>query len=326
MQQWDEIDLAPIILIKSAEPVYADRAVDTLKARLRARDPQVAITDVDAQSYDAGALKLYASPSLFEESRAVLISNLEQLNAALQADLLAYINEPISEVTLILRHNGGVRGKKVLTALARAQVPTIVIAEVKKAADKARAVQADVRAAGGAISRGAVTALVDALGSDLRELLVGTQQLLADVPGTIAEDDVRTYFSGRIEATGFNVADAAIAGRPGQAIELARHAISTGVSPVAIVSAMATNVRRIAQVAGMRSARGSFIGAHLQVNLPNWQLDKAQRELRGWSDAGLSRAISAIAQADEEVKGAARDPEYAVEKAIIAIGRARHMR
>ena len=329
MQQWDEIELAPIILIHSGEPVYGDRAVDTLKSRLREHTPELAVTELDAACYDAGALSVYTSPSLFGEPRAVVLGHLEQLNAALQKDLLDYLEHPEAEVTLILRHNSGAgtgsgqRGKKLLDALKKAKVPTITIAQVKKAADKAKAVQADVRAAGRSISSSAVAALVDALGSDLRELLVGAKQLLADVQGTIDEADVHTYFAGRIEATGYAVADAACAGRTGQAIEMARHAMSTGVSPVAIVAAIGSNVRRLAQVLGMRSAGGRFIGQRVALSMPPWQIDKAKRELRGWSGAGLAAAIQAIAQADAEVKGASRDPGYAVEKAIIEVARFR---
>ena len=74
---------------------------------------------------------------------------------------------------------------------------------------------------------------------------------------------------------------------------------------------------------GMRSASGSLIGARVPLSLPSWQIDKAKRELRAWSSSGLAQAIQALAQADAEVKGASRAPAYAVEKAIIAIGRAR---
>ena len=37
----------------------------------------------------------------------------------------------------------------------------------------------------------------------------------------------------------------------------------------------------------------------------------------------LATAITAVAQADAEVKGAGRDPVYAVEKAVLTIARSR---
>lgn len=325
MREWNTIDIAPVMLIKSAEPVYADRAVDTLKNRLRASDPDVSTTQIDAAAYEAGQLFVHIGPSLFAQKRAVIIPNLEQLNTPAQEDIMAYLSQPEDDAVLILRHNGGVRGKKLLDFLKKEAIPTIVISQVKKAADKVKAVQDDVREADRVMTSKAVSALIDALGSDLRELLSGVQQLLADVQGTIDETDVHTYFSGRIEATGFNVADAALAGNTAQAIELARHALSTGVSPVAIISAMAANVRRMAQVLGQRSARGSIIGRKTSVNLAPWQADRSKRDVRYWKPAGIAAALRVLAQADEEVKGASRDPEYAVEKAIIGVTRARRL-
>lgn len=57
-----------------------------------------------------------------------------------------------------------------------------------------------------------------------------------------------------------------------------------------------------------------------------WQIDKARRQLTHWSPRGLSDAVSAIALADAEVKGAASDPIYALEKAVKRITTARSMR
>jgi DNA polymerase-3 subunit delta len=51
-------------------------------------------------------------------------------------------------------------------------------------------------------------------------------------------------------------------------------------------------------------------------------VDRALRELRGWTPEGLAAAISAVAQADADVKGEGRDPHYAVERAVLAIAAA----
>lgn len=58
------------------------------------------------------------------------------------------------------------------------------------------------------------------------------------------------------------------------------------------------------------------------LGLAPWQVDRARRELAGWTPEGLATAISAVAQADAEVKGAGRDPVFAVERAVLTIARA----
>lgn len=319
--QWDELELAPIILIKSAEPVIAERAVDRLKELARQQDPQTDVSTLESAGYSRGTLEQLTTPSLFGEPRFIIIPDLEKLNADFQDDLLRYLSTPEYDAVIVLIHNGGVRGKKVLDALARIGVQTASIAQIKSARDKTAAVMADVRRAGRKMTSDAIGALIDAIGSDVRELLAAVNQLMADVDGTIESDHVRTYFAGRIEATGYNVADALIAGRTGKAIELARHAVATGASPVAIVASIASKLRIMAQVLGQRS--NAF---DVKISMAPWQIDNAKRDLRGWTAEGLGRAIVAIAKADASVKGESRDAHYALERGILEIGRARKIK
>ncbi|MCI7550881.1 MAG: DNA polymerase III subunit delta [Actinomycetaceae bacterium] len=315
-----KIDLAPLILIKSGEPVYGERALDDLRRRIRVAAPDAVITAIDVSQYNSGQLAMLTSPSLFGEQRAIVVPDLEKLNTAFQSDLLAYMSSPEPDIWMILKHNGGVRGKKILDACARAKVPTVAIGKVANK-DRPSVVTDEVKSAKRAIAPEAVHALVDAVGSDVRELLSATDQLLADVQGKIDESDVHRYFAGRIEATGFNVADAVVAGNTGQAVELLRHAQHTGAVPVMIVTALASKFRTMAQIIGLRS---NAIPVDLQLN--SWVADKAQRSLRVWSQRAIGVAICEIAQADYDVKGGSRDPWYSIERAILAIGKARHLR
>src|SRR5690606_18254520 len=113
-------------------------------------------------------------------------------------------------------------------------------------------VGADVRAAGRRIAPGAVRALVAAFGDDLAELAGAVRQLLDDVDGEITEAEVTRYHGGRIETTAFDVADAALAGRTGDALVLLRHALDSGADPVPVVAAFAMKIRGMAKVAGTR--------------------------------------------------------------------------
>jgi DNA polymerase-3 subunit delta len=63
-------------------------------------------------------------------------------------------------------------------------------------------------------------------------------------------------------------------------------------------------------------ARGSSAQLASQFGLAPWQVDRARRDLQGWTEEGLARGIEAIAAADTEVKGGGRDPEFALERMI----------
>lgn len=312
------IELASIVLVKGSEGLLAERAIATLKSQATAADPNVEKSDLSAATYQAGQLDVLTSPSLFGEARLILIQDLETLGDALVKDLLAYIAAPAPDVWLILRHPGGnARGKKVLDAIAKAGFPVIPADPLTSDRDKLDLLRSDARAARRRLDDEAAQLLVDSLGSDVRSMAAALAQLLSDIEGPITADDVKRFHAGRIEATGYEVADAAVTGNTARALTLLRHALATGVDPVPIVVALAMKVRQMAKVsiAGSRSAAS--------LGMRPWQIDRARRDLHGWTDQSLAAAISAIALADEEVKGASKDPHRAVEKAVMTLCRLR---
>ncbi|CAB5121111.1 unannotated protein [freshwater metagenome] len=197
---------------------------------------------------------------------------------------------------------------------------------MKKEAEKVEFVRNLFLDAGRKANAGAVAALVGALGGDLRELQSAVSQIAADAPaGVIDETIVDKFHQGRIETTGFDVADAAVDGNLSAALVSLRSALETGTDPVMVTSAIASALRSMAKVSGTNRGSKSFELAG-QLGMAPWQIDKARRQLTHWSPRGLSDAVSAIALADAEVKGAASDPIYALEKAVKRITTARSMR
>lgn len=129
------------------------------------------------------------------------------------------------------------------------------------------------------------------------------------------------FHQGRIETTGFDVADATLDGNLSGALIALRSALETGTDPVMITSAIASALRSIAKVSSVNRGVKSFELAG-QLGMAPWQIDKARRSLNRWSPGALADAVGVIAQADAEVKGAASDPIYALEKAITRIATA----
>lgn len=313
------IELAPVVLIKGKEGLLIDRALARLRALALERDPNLERTELRAATYQAGRLDVLASPSLFGEARFVVIADLEQMTAELSEDLLRYLEAPEQNVWIVACHPGGnAAGKKVVDAIARAGFPVIPAEEVKNDRDKLELVKEEVRSARRRMDADAMQALVDALGSDLRSLIAAVAQLLDDIEGTVTIEDIRRYHAGRVEASGFDVADATIAGDTARALTLLRHALATGVDPIPIVAAIAMKVRAMAKASSSGSSNG--------LGMAPWQVDRARRDLHGWNDRSLAGAIEALAVADEELKGLSRDPERAAEKAVITLCRLRARR
>ena len=222
----------------------------------------------------------------------------------------------------MLVHSGGVKGKGLLDAARKAGAAVVDCKQVKWDSDKVKFVLAEFREAGRKITGDAASALVDAIGSDLRELANACSQLVSDTSGVVDVAVVERYHGGRVEASGFKVADAAIEGRSEDALRLLRQALATGVDPVPINAALAMGLRNLARVssAPAEPARGR---PGPRAGLAPFMVRKARGQRAGWSPQGVAGAITAVAQADAEIKGAGTDPVYALERAVVTIARAR---
>lgn len=313
-------DSVGLVLIQGAEGLLADRAI----TKILAANPTATTTTLIADEIEVGMITDSLAPSLFGDARIVVIKEIQDLTAECSDEIIEYLVDPDESLNLILWHKGGVKGKALVDKVKKAGAEVIAAEAIKKDSDKAEFVRSEFKRLGRKISTEAVQALIDSLGSDLRELGGACSQLASDVLDgkVIDEDDVVAYQRGRIETTGYDVADAVLDGKTALALISLRNAINTGTDPVLIVSAIAASIRTMAKVSGASRGLKSYDLAS-QLGLPPWQIDKARRQLSGWSENALARSVITLAQADADIKGAAADPAYALERAIITISTAR---
>lgn len=325
---WDSVELAPVVLIKSKEEALTDRVRHRLIAQARQQDPEIEVVKLDAGDYPAGELAVLASPSLFGGAKLGIVTGLESMSDAFLQDALELVAHPSPDLFLVavrsMKSRSAARGVKLDKAIESASFPVVDIPELKYDSDKIDLLRADASRAGRKVNEDALRMLVDSMGSDIREMTSALRQLIDDTSGTITTTHVNTYYGGRIEATGYAVADAVVEGNLTLALQQMRHALSTGTHEVAIVSALAFKFRDMAKV----SATMGRDGRNIKLSMAPWQVDRAKRSLRNWSDEALARAISAIAKADADVKGfrgEARDATYSLEKCIRVVTAARRL-
>ena len=166
--------------------------------------------------------------------------------------------------------------------------------------------------------------LINAVGTKLRDLSGACAQLVSDhgTGGRLDEETVRRYYGGRVEVQGFDIADQVLAGRTAAALGLLRHARESGVAAVLVTAALGRSLRQLALVAtAPRGAPADSVAA--LAGTPPWKVKDLRALARDWSEPGLAAAIKAVAVADTDVKTGAVDPEYALERMLITVGRAR---
>ena len=304
-------------LILGSEGALSDRAINKLSAELK--ESKCEITNLFAAETIVGDIADALAPSLFSERRALILRDLQDLPEENKDEITRYLTNPDETMTVVFVHKGGVKGKALLDAIKKVKPEIITCEPLKKEAEKEGFVKELFLDIGRKATSGAVSALVGALGSDMRELQAAVSQIAADAPaGVIDEVMIDKFHQGRVETTGFDVADATLDGDLSAALIALRSALETGTDPVMITSAIASSLRSLAKVSGANRGTKSFELAG-SLGMAPWQIDKARRQLHRWSPGAMADAVGAIAQADAEVKGAASDPIYALEKAVTRI-------
>lgn len=309
--------LNPLLLIHGGESVLADRALAEALA-LRADFER---TILDGAGLELGRYGEAVAPSLFAEKRVLVLKDLQDVTSDVQEEIESLLDQLDPNLHLIFIHKGGVKGKGLLDKIKKRKPEVITCEPMKKAADKEEFVREEFARHGRKISSGAVTALVDATGSDTRELAAACSQIAFDTnagKAVIDEDDIAKYYQGRIEATGFDVADATLAGNPTAALVALRNALDSGTDPVMIVSALTSSIRTLAKVSGAPRNANAFQLAG-SLGLAPWQIDKARRQLSKWSPALIAFSVQELAKADVAIKGAEADPLFALERSVVSI-------
>lgn len=303
-------------LVVGEEELLAARAVASVIAAAKASEPDADVREVSATGLQPGQLSDVLAPTLFAERRVVVLRDLQDASKELGAALSAYLAEGAREISVAAVHGGGAKGRALIGTLQGAGARLVDCPRLKPA-DRPRFVTEEVSRAGGSISPDAADLLIDAVGADLRELATACSQLVSDAGATIDAAVVTRYHRGRAEATGFLVADRAVERDPAAALEALRWALDVGTAPVLVTSALAANVRAIGKVAG--AGRRSSFALAKSLGMPPWKVERAQRWSRDWRPEELAAALFAVAEADEQVKGAGVDSAYALEKAVLTV-------
>jgi DNA polymerase-3 subunit delta len=301
-------------VVTGEEELLRARAVAAVRAAVLAHHPEAELTELEAAGLAIGELAEALAPSLFGGHRLVVVSGVHECAAALADSLIGYAKDPDPDMTLVLVHFGGKRNEALVKAFRTAGAAVDECPKITSVGDRIAFVRNEVRSAGGRITPDAVTALVEAVGADLRQLSAAASQLVSDFGGTIDADAVARFHHGQAEVTGFTVADRVLAGDRAGSLEMLRWALDRGVAQVLIADAIADGVRTAARVTSLSSTNTGELARVLK--LPPWKVKKAQAQARGWSIDGLQQAIGVAAGLNADVKGAAASADYALERAV----------
>lgn len=307
--------VAGLHLLLGDEDLLVERAVtDVLAtARERAGTDDVPVDHLRAGEVGTSELAELLSPSLFADERVVV------LEAAAEAgkDAVALIAGAAADLppgtVLVVAHSGAGRAKALAGQLRELGAQVHECARITRTADRAAFVRGEFRTLRVKVSDDTVTALLDNVGSDVRELASACSQLVADTDGRVDAAAVRRYHSGKAEVNGFDIADKAVVGDVAGAAEALRWAMMRGEPHVVLADALAEAVHAIALVGPLS---GDPYRLAAEVGMPPWRVQKAQKQSRRWSRDSVATAVRIVATLNGDVKGVAADAGYALEAAV----------
>ena len=305
----------PLHLILGGEELLVDRAVAAIvqAARAYAGTDDVPVDHLRAGDVSTNELAELLSPSLFADERVVVLEAADEAGK----DAAALIDSAAADLppgtVLVVVHSGGGRAKALAAQLRERGAHIHQCAKIAKAGERAAFVRAEFRALNIKADDETVGALLDAVGSDIRELASACSQLVADTGGAVDANAVRRYHSGKAEVTGFDIADKAVVGDIAGSTEALRWAMSRGVAHVLIADALAEAVHTIARVRPLSGGAHRLAG---ELGMPPWRIEKAQKQARRWTPDRIATAIRLVASLNADVKGAAADPNYALENTV----------
>lgn len=293
------------------------RVVSTVRAAAPSGEEPAVVSRLGGPEVTAPQLFELLSPSLFGEARIVVVTGAAELGKDAQAAVLDAARDLPEETVLIVQHTGGGRAKTLVPDLRKTGAEEHAAGRLTRHTDVVGFVRSEFRGLGVRVAPEACETLVEAVGTDLRQLASACGQLVADTGGKVDVEAVRRYHSGVVGVSGFTVAERAVTGDVAGAIEALEWAMHTGVPHVVLADALADAVHSIALVG---TQRGTPPAEMARQGLPPWKVKKVTAQTRHWSIDTLGRALQVVARLNGEVKGQAEDTAYALERAVRQVG------
>lgn len=285
-------------LIVSEDEFLAAEALDAIR-----RDAEAA--GFAREEIDPGAAHglLYAlgTPSLFDAGRLIVVRDAQDLPKEAVETIAAWAANPHEGIVLALIAAGAKADK-----LAKALGSGVAVQKIAAPPpwETAKWLAQRVRGRQGKISPEAAGALVDALGTDLREIAAAADQLLQENDGVVDVRLVGTRFHG-LESKVYEFVDAVLERDQSQALKRLRSLIEHGENAIGVVAALARQLRLVAAVKDGPRMPAEAIARDMGAR-PG-QVKRAFRQARNFEPSEIRRAYRLLAEADLALKSEDQD-------------------
>jgi DNA polymerase-3 subunit delta len=265
-------------------------------------------TEVDGTSWQGGELQSLATPSLFGEPRALLLSDARSLPKEALDELAGYLASPDPDATLVITCTTAERGK-LPVGLQKLVEPVGEIRKVEIARKDLEAwVVARGKAGGIDVAAPAARALVEALGTEPGQLVAALQQLADAFPGArVGPAEVARQFRGLGEQKTWDLCDRAFGKDLPGAIRSWRSIEEGGDEAIMILGGIAARLRDLLRVRTLPDRMPAAQVAREAGLRFDWQARRYQQQARNFTLEELVALHDRVTEADRALKSGAPD-------------------
>ena len=263
-------------------------------------------TEVDAGEWQGGELQDLATPSLFGEPRALLVTDCRSLPKDAMGELAAYLSAPDPTAPLVLACTTAERGK-----------PPAALVKIVEPVGQVRQVQIQrkelepwllqrAKTAGLELTPPAARTLVDTLGEDIGQLAAALEQLQGAFQGQqVTPKQIHQQFRGLGEQKSWDLCDRAFGKDLPGAIRSLRSIEEGGDDALMVLGAIAARLRDLMRVRALpdRLPPAQLVkAAGLRFE---WQARRYQQQARNFSLEQLVAIHQQVAETDRALKSGA---------------------
>lgn len=290
---------APVHLLWGEDAFLLREAALEVLGDVRARE-------VDAAEWHAGHLQDLATPSLFGEPRALLVTAAGSLAKEATAELAVYLEAPDPDSTLIICCLTAERRKpaagllKVVESVGRVLQVQVARKELEPwLVKRARAKDID-------LAPPAARAMVETLGEEAGALAAALEQMSSSFPGQkLTPDLVHRQFRGLGEQKTWDLCDRAFAKDLPAAIRSLRAIEAGGDDALMVLGGISSRLRELIRVRALPDRMPPAEAAKAAGLRFDWQARRYQQQARNFSMGQLVELHERIAEADRALKSGA---------------------
>ncbi len=284
-------------------------------------DRSLMVDDFDGDEYEMRAVVDAAQTLPFlTDSRVVVARGLGRFDAESVACLIEYLADPLPSTALVLVGGGGRIPKALTDALKKTGAAVHDTSPPMRAGDRANWFGEHIAAAGLRLDTEATKRLASWLGEDVGRLDALLDTLLSAHGNSrvLRLDDVMPYLGDGGGVPPWDLTDAIDRGDTTTALNLLARMMGSGERhPLQVMAILHGNYGKLLSIDGLDVRDEASAAAAMGIK-PGYPAKKAMEQYRKLGSGAVTRAISLMAQADLDLRGAKDWPEGLVIEVLVA--------